>query len=87
MYNTVTACNERMSIVSVNASSAYGDFAGMKQYSRMAADSSCDSCILSGIRGYFGERQFYTGKTLNTQLCYSNTDAIDAMIRKIVTDA
>lgn len=34
-----------------------------------------------------GERKFYTGKPLNTQLCYSNSDAIDGMIREIVTYA
>lgn len=34
-----------------------------------------------------GERKFYTGKPLNTQLCYSNTDATDSMIREIVAYA
>ena len=34
-----------------------------------------------------GERKFYTGKPLNTQLCYSNINATDGMIREIVTYA
>lgn len=35
-----------------------GELVGMKQYSRKLADSICDSCILSGIRGYFREQGF-----------------------------
>lgn len=34
-----------------------------------------------------GERKFYTGKPLNTQLCYSNINATDGMIREIVAYA
>lgn len=34
-----------------------------------------------------GERKFYTGKPLNTQLCYSNAGATNAMIREIVAYA
>lgn len=34
-----------------------------------------------------GERKFFTGKPLNTQLCYSNPDAVKAMIREIVAYA
>lgn len=34
-----------------------------------------------------GKRTFYTGKPLNTQLCYSNAGAINSMIQKIVSYA
>lgn len=34
-----------------------------------------------------GERKFYTGKPLNTQLCYSNSNATDRMIQNIVAYA
>ena len=34
-----------------------------------------------------GERKFYSGKPLNTQLCYSNPEAVNAIVREIVAYA
>ena len=39
-----------------------GELVGMKQYSRIVADSKCDSRILSGIRGYFCESRIADNK-------------------------